>query len=69
AFLEESEEAARRAEREAEATRQRELAQAKELAEKSEKLAETQQRAARGFRRFAMGMGVVAVLALAAFVF
>ena len=68
-FLDRSEEAARRSEREAEAARQRELEQAKELAEQSEKLARTQQRAARGFRRFAMGMGVIALMALAAFAF
>lgn len=61
-FLEQSEAAARQAEREAEEARQREMEQATALAE-------TQQRAARGFRRFAMGMAVVALAALVAFVF
>ncbi len=61
-FLEQSREEAEAEERTKEAARQRELAQARQLAEARE-------RAARSFRRFAIGMGVVAVVAVAAFVF
>ena len=62
AFLDQSEATVHAQEREQEAARQRELEQTRQLAE-------AQHKAARNFKRFALGMGFVALLALLAFGF
>ncbi|MGK0186699.1 MAG: WD40 repeat protein [Verrucomicrobiales bacterium] len=62
AFLEKSADAAHKTERETEAARQHQLEQAQALAE-------TQRSAARNFKRFAIGMGIVALVAIGAFAY
>lgn len=61
-FLEASADEGRRAEREAEKARQRELQQARELAE-------TRERSAKNMRTFSIAVGCVAIVAVAAMVF
>jgi WD40 repeat protein/class 3 adenylate cyclase len=69
AFLEASQETARREEKEREAQRQRELAAAQKVAETERKRAEEQTRATRRFRWLAGVLAVVFLLAAAAAVF
>ncbi len=65
AFLTESQENADAEELERERARERELAQARELAETKSREAEAVARTARNFRRFAIGLAVLAVATLA----
>lgn len=66
-FLDDSRESERKIEDEREATRLREIEQAKALAVQSEQLAESQQRLATHFKRFALGMAIIAVAAIVGF--